>query len=265
LVSPKLISLRRKQKNRLIDLLCLKILARDGTHWGYDIYIKLKKGELPRFLEKEKIEPFPFHSSTVSRSLERLEKQGFIIKAEQPVKSKKGPPNIPCTLTLFGLLRVLEISKELWGYIDEIAAKHANKLPLIFGEWNYFKEKRVEGKVLEAMKIFCKTYVPYMYTSRGLAKTDEFLREDLTRNILFFHLGLITLPPLNKASEQIRQQIFEREKMKTFDWVKVWFENEKLRQYLTKELDEDEREHERRLRGNKLVREYIKNLGSIPK
>ncbi|MGB9756183.1 MAG: hypothetical protein ACPLVJ_00155 [Candidatus Bathyarchaeales archaeon] len=261
--SPKLISLRRKQKQRLIDLLCLKILARDGTEWGYDLYKKLKESELPRFLKSNKIKPFEFYSSMVDRSLHRLEKCGFIKKSKGPVKSKKGPPKIPCSLTLFGLLRILEISKEPWGYIDEIAVKHADKLPVIFGAWKHFKEKQVENKVIEALKIFCKTYMPHWYTSKGLDKIDDFLREDLTRSILYFHLGLITLPPLDRVSEQRRREIIELEKKRTFDWVKVWFENEKLREYLIKELDYDEREHEQRLAGIKLVKEQIKKLNGL--
>jgi hypothetical protein len=240
-------------------------LARDGTEWSYDICSKLKKGELSRFLKKAKIKPFPFYCTMVDRSLERLVKQGFITKVNQPVKSKKGPPRILCTLTLFGLLRLLEISKESWGYIDDIVTKHADKLPLIFGEWEHFREKHVERKVIEALKIFCKTYVPYMYASEGLDKIDDFLREDLTRSILYFHLGLITLPPLDRASDEMKKQIFERERVKTFDWAKVWYENERLKEYLVKELDYDEREHEIRLTGIRLVKEYIKSLKSTSK
>lgn len=257
---PKLISPRRKQKQQIIDLLCLKILAKDGTEWGYDLYIKLKKSELPSFLENNKIKPFKFYYSMVDRSLQRLEKYGFIKKAEQPVKSKKGPPKILCTLTLFGLLRLLEISKESWGYIDEIAAMHADKLPLIFGEWKYFKENHAERRVIEALKTFCKAYIPHWYTSQGLESIDDFLREDLTRSILYLYLGLITLPPLDKVSEQRRQEIIEFEKKRTFDWIKVWFEKEKLKEYMIKELDADEKEHEQRLIGIKLVKEYIKKL-----
>jgi hypothetical protein len=58
----------------------------------------------------------------------------------------------------------------------------------------------------------------------------------------------------------MKKQIFERERVKTFDWAKVWYENERLKEYLVKELDYDEREHEIRLTGIRLVKEYIKNL-----
>lgn len=260
--SPKLISLRCKQKGHVIDLLCLKIMAKDGIEWSYDLYIKLKKSQLPSFLKNTKIKPFKFYYSMVDRSLQRLEKYGFIRKAKQRVKSKKGPPKILCTLTLLGLLRLLEINKESWGYIDEIATKHADKLPLIFGEWEHFKKNYAESKVIDALKAFCKAYIPRMYTSKGLDKVDDFLREDLTRSILYFHLSLITLPPLGRVSEQRKQEIIELEKKRTFDWVKVWFENEKLREYLIKELDYDEREHEQRLAGIKLVKEYIRKIAN---
>jgi hypothetical protein len=199
----------------------------------------------------------------VDRSLQRLEKYGFIKKEKQPVKSKKGPPKILCTLTLFGLLRFLEISKKSWSYIDEIAAKHVDKLPLIFEAWEHFKKSYAESKVIDALKAFCRAYMPHMYTSKGLDKVDDFLREDLTRSVLYFHLGLITLPPLDRAPEERKQEIIELEKKRTFDWVKVWFENEKLREYLIKELDYDEREYEQRLAGIKLVKEQIKKLNEL--
>lgn len=253
-----------KAQSRLIDLLCLKILVIDGPDYCYDIYKKLKKGILPHALERKRMEPFKLYNNRVGRSLDRLEKQGFIEKEKQQRKSKKGPPRIFCHTTFHGLLHILEFHKESWGYINEIARKHVDKLPLIFGEWEYFGKKGVKDKVIEAMKAFCKTYVPYAYTSGRFERTNElFLREDMTRAILYFHLNLITLPPLNKASEQVRQQIFEREKMKTFEWVRIWLENRKLEQYLTRELDEDEREHEERLRNIRLVKEYIRSLKGI--
>jgi hypothetical protein len=237
-------------------------LAIDGTDWRYNIYNKLRKNVLPRVLKTERIEVLKFYSSTVNRSFERLEERGFVTIDEHPTKSEKGRPKFLCYLTLLGLLHALEFRKELWGYIDEIAVKHADKLPLIFGEWKHFKEKGVESKVVEAMKIFCKMYVPRLYAWRGLDNANRLLCEDLTRHVLYFHLTLITLPPLDKASEQTRRRIYEREKTKTFDWVKVLLRNERLGEYLTKELDEDEREHENRLKGIRLVRKYIRDLGN---
>lgn len=261
--SEKFQVLGRKQKQHLIDSLCLKILAKERVSWGYNIYCKLKQIELPRFLKiNNKIKPFPVYYSTIERSLQRLERRNFIKKAKEPTKSKKGPAQKLCTLTLLGLLYLLEFNKESWGYIKEIAEKHADKLPLIFGEWEHFKKNYAESKVIDALKAFCKTYLPHIYTFKGLDKAEDFLREDLTRSILYSHLSLITLPPLDKVSEQRKQEIIELEKKRTFDWVKVWFENEKLREYLIKELDYDEKEHEQRLTGIKLVKEYIKKIAN---
>ncbi|MEM2145456.1 MAG: hypothetical protein QXV37_02135 [Candidatus Jordarchaeaceae archaeon] len=263
--SEKFKVLGRKQKQHLIDSLCLKILAKEGVSWGYKIYRKLKRIELPRFLRINKIKTFPVYYSTVERSLQRLERRMFIKKAKELTKSKKGPPQKLCTLTLLGLLYLLEFNKESWGYIEEIAAKHADKLPLIFGKWEHFKRNHAEGIVVDALKAFCRAYVPYLYESKGLDKMDDFLREDLTRSVLYFHLSLITLPPLDiipKISENRKQEIFELMKKRTFEWVKIWFSDEKLREYLIKELNYDERECRQRLLGIKLVKENIRKIAS---
>ena len=257
--------LERKERNRLIDLLCLKMLAIDGTDWAYDIYNKLRVRELPKIIKAENIDrkSFKFYFSSVDRSFDRLEKQGFVKKEEHSTKSKRGPPKFPCHLTLLGLLHALEFRKELWGRIDDIAEKHADRLPLIFGEWKYFSERGVKNKVIVVMQSFCKAYVPRMYTSDGFVNYDEkSLREDLTRTIFFFYLDFITLQHLIKTPDQMRQQIIEREKTRAFDWIRVWLSNEKLKQYMTEELDEDERENRNRLKSIRLVRRYIRDLES---
>lgn len=125
-----------------------------------------------------------------------------------------------------------------------------------------FRKKGVKGKVIEAMKNFCITYVPYKFAGRGrLERTDEpLLQELMTHSTLYFHLSFITLPPLNKAPEQVRQYIFEREKKKALEWVKIWFGKQKLKLYLNEELDKYEREHEERLKNIKILRTYIRNI-----
>ncbi|MGB9693267.1 MAG: hypothetical protein ACPLYF_00320, partial [Fervidobacterium sp.] len=136
-----------------------------------------------------------------------------------------------------------------------------------FKQWKYFEKKGVKDRVIEAMKASCKTYVPYQYTQGKFQRTDEqFLRESMTFSILYFHMNFITLlPQLYGMPEQAKQQILEREKSKTLEWVKIWYDNPKLRRYLMMELDRDERESEERFKNVKLVREYIKNLESISK
>lgn len=262
LVSKKFTPLSREEKTLLMDLLCLLILAKDGPDWCYNIYKKLKKIELPRALNRKKKKPFKLWLSTVGRALDRLESQKLIKKEEKIRKLEKGHPKRIYHLNFHGLLYLLEFYKESWAHIDDIAIKHLDKLPLIFGEWEYFGEKGVKGKVIEAMKNFCITYVPYKFAGRGrLERTDEpLLIELMTHSTLYFDLGFITRPPLNKASEQIRHRIFEREKKKALEWVKIWFGNQKLKLYLNEELDKYERGHEEGLRNIKILREYIQSL-----
>jgi hypothetical protein len=260
LVSPESKTLSNRQRNRLIDLLCLELLATEGAEWSYDIYHKLKAVLSPQFFITHRIASFELYPQLLDRRLDRLRKQAFIRRTTEPQKSKKGPPQKPWDITLFGLLHVLEFREELWTQIDEIAANHADKLPLIFKKdnWKHFVEKGGKERVKEAIKSFCETYIPHVYTSVGEpSKVDELLTADLTHHILWFHLSLITLPPLNKASRQIRQRIFEREMKKTLEWTKIWMDGGELEKFLANALCYDYQDTVGRLYGIKLVMEYM--------
>ena len=260
----KFTSLTKKEKPLFLQLLCLLILARDGRDWCYDIYKKLKKNELPNALLRRRKKPFEIYLSKVGLALNELASLGLIRKGKKVMKLKKGHRKRMYYITFHGLLYVLEFYKESWRHIDEIAKKHADKLPLIFRQWEYFGEKGVKDKVIEAMRVFCKAYAPYQYTLGKWKRTDElFLREDMTRSVLFFYLNFITLPPLlSRVSQEARQQVLEREKRKTLEWVNIWLGKPKLKQYLTMELGRDEKEYKERLNNVRFVKEYIENLKS---
>ena len=259
--SEKFTSLTKEEKPLFLQLLCLLILARDGPYWCYGIFKKLNEDELPNALLGRRKESFKIYLTTVGRTLNELVSLGLIRKEKRLVKLKKGHPKRMYHITFHGLLYVLEFYEESWMHIDDIAKKHADKLPLIFKQWEYFGRKKVKKEVIQAMRIFCKTYVPYQSTLGKLERINaEFLRENMTRHILFFHLPLVTHPfYLSKASEEVKQNMYERAKRETLEWINIWLDNHRLEKYAKTELNRHEEECVERLTNIKLVKKYIQN------
>lgn len=91
--------------------------------------------------------------SGIYRSIHKLlDFKQIKIKRERPGK-RNFTINTPIYgLTKLGLYNSL-LLKETWNHIEEVASAHKDKLPLVFGKWDHYKEKKVIGIVIKRLFI----------------------------------------------------------------------------------------------------------------
>ncbi|RLI00110.1 hypothetical protein DRO19_00380 [Candidatus Bathyarchaeota archaeon] len=112
----------------------LRVLAENKQYAQYD---------LPKAISKD--------YRTVLRHLKTLEYNHLIRLEKTEPASKGGKDRKIYTLTTEGLITAL-ILEESWSKIDEIARKHANLLPLIFGKWEFFEKHGLKDLIIQFLR-----------------------------------------------------------------------------------------------------------------
>jgi len=127
------------------QILCL--LAKYGEYPQY---------EIPKTLGKS--------YRTILRHLQQLEMCRLIkVKRTEPAR-KKGKERKIYTLTLTGLISVLKFALQLSGeekyvFLDILVKNYPDKLPLILGKWEFYKENGIEKIITKALEKALKKYV----------------------------------------------------------------------------------------------------------
>jgi len=214
---------------------------------------------------------YRFWLSQVWRALRSLESKRFIRSHDGRRKlegQKKGPYYY---ITILGLLKILTYDVSL-AEIGLIMKKNADRVPLIFNEWDYFEQKGVTQKIVFAMRFFYVSYVmdgmfavPSPFKPRkGLLRQQHWLLPRpklngavLTRYVLFHYLPLLTLSRF-EATEPIGKRVLENCRRISFEWVRIWSENPRLRKYLIEQLARKEKMTENVLMRIREVEDYIK-------
>jgi hypothetical protein len=88
--------------------------------------------------------------SVVHKWMRRSEQQGFVSPNPEK-KGQKGVMTKPYRLTLAGLANAFE-NEELWSHVDQIAGNWSELAPLVFGKWNYFKERELDKEATERLR-----------------------------------------------------------------------------------------------------------------
>ena len=134
----------------------LEVLATKGLKTYYDLYAK----------KKENIGS----SSTVWQGLKKLENMNLIEQkgsGEEPSgkESWRGRRKKYYGLTLFGLLLAF-LYGSLEKYIEGIADRFKDDLPLVFGKWKYFIKQRardiIKKHLVSAMKLCAFEYLRFL-------------------------------------------------------------------------------------------------------
>ena len=211
----------------------LSILARKGASWPYDLW------------KKEKVAT----RKAVKKALKDLESEKLI---EVAATENRGTIKTIYKLTMFGLFAGFFI-EETWKHIDEVAKKQADRLPLIFGKWDYFKSKKVLERIVESMRnhFFSHTseiiiYHPppfnYLTIKPLMEDYESHMQEDLTRQVLF--------PASTPHPEHDRHVV---------GWARVLIGDDELKHFLKEELNDREKKCHDALTRVKLWKDYIKS------
>jgi hypothetical protein len=231
-------SVATKEEKYDLEKEILLYLAKNRSGYYYEIYKHL--------CSRKK---FPFHLIQIWRPLKKLKSKKMIksrkIKKTRTKGQKKGPYYF---LTTIGLLRLFTYEEEIPKYVDAVSEIHKNKVPLIFNQWEHFKQQKADGKVIQAIKSYYEFFVAIpvrevaksrktsllkrrklkdILTSGKLEVFDKWYRQkyleilpkkvknELPKYILFYHLPLLNLPPIS----QIISQVTDTAKRHTLEYV----------------------------------------------
>lgn len=201
-------------------------LAVEKFSWYSRIYKEIDENVYEKKnsrLQKRRIYP-----PVVSDALKKLIQRGDILKEEERRKiGGKGQPVKPIHITLRGLLKILA-EKETWDFIEEIADKQSHKLPIVFGNWEYFRKNKVRNRVIKAMKAFFAS--PPVYSAEFLSEVKGEIRERLLAEYDSSSAALLTeyvlFLPLYQASDRDE----------ALDWVRLWMKKPDLKRYMIQEF-----------------------------
>lgn len=146
-------------------------------------------------------------------------------------------------LTLSGLLVTFDYTPT-WNYIDQIAEKQADKLPLIFGKWQFFINKgvrdkvakRFEGAVLSELWNLTKETIRFVESEETKKGIEIFRKEKMTSVLdLERTLTVNTLmfsyvwPPSFKLEKYYDEEL---------EWTKILMQDSDLADFWFKEAEE---------------------------
>lgn len=154
-------SIAKKEK------LVLRYLIKNGVAW----YSKL--------CEEGTIEPEKTISNkTVLKWLHELESLRLIKAVEKKQEAFMGRPKTLYGLTLMGLCYAFDcVDGELENYVPMVKNRFKEALPLVFGEWGYFRKQGVEGiatkHLLNVLKICGSEYDTLLRRSEDLQRKGK--------------------------------------------------------------------------------------------
>jgi len=178
--------------------------------------------------------------SHVWRALQELKSEHLIESYKDKKQIEKGQKKGPYyRLTITGLVKIFTYD-DLHKYLYLIAENHANKA-LIFSEWDYFEKQGVKEKIIEAVKDF---HISWFSENSHLAKSKKpppTLKQELDRYVLFYHLPLVRWAPFARIRDRTSSlTIFEQFRRRSFPWIRIWYGRRKLRQFMTKEITQEQ-------------------------
>jgi len=247
---------------------------------------------IAKHLKKEK--HLSVSLSQVGRALDESASEGSIrpLKGPKLKGHKKGPFYY---LTLVGLLKLLNYGPSPQD-THLIIEKNKNKVPLLFKEWDYFEANKVAPDIVYAMRYFYFSYIlegkfaipNYSRSKKKLSKEKKKKERSkkkklpqpqnwliprpklssaaLTRYILFQRLPMLTLSGFeteyslqrSEKENSLQRRIVEQCKRISFEWVRIWSENPRLRKYLMEQLVRKEKMTGDVLRRIREVEDHIK-------
>lgn len=89
--------------------------------------------------------------SNIHRIIKKLLKKKYIYVTKTEKAARNPWINVEYyDLTFLGFITCL-LDKRTWKYIDEIAKRRADELPLIFGKWKFFDDQGIKNEILERL------------------------------------------------------------------------------------------------------------------
>jgi predicted transcriptional regulator len=165
--------------------------------------------------------------SRVHESVRMLKNFG-LVKGEETGKARTGLPIVSYSLTLKGLLEALVPQEELWELtkIKKIATNHQQLLPLVFGEWGYFSQAKVEQILANHLRWAMENeYREYPLGKWSPTTEEEPIMDRITFDTLFPYPIYI----IHESKEQVNV------------WLNALANNSRIGRWVTKKIEEREK------------------------
>jgi len=231
-----------------VEKCILEEIARDDPLWQSELIRRLKK---PRWTHgvKEKV-PSP---EGVEKALHRLLKKD-LLEAVKTEKLPSGVEQVWYDLTLRGLVEVLTFV-DMWDHIDDIAKHKAEKLPLVFGKWDYFAKRTAKKQVIAAL---CwavdEPHVGFIVgVWNQLPNYKQALKDRLTERVLFFSMDVTSGWSLDYQIPYSMKSVI----LDAREWVSILMGDPDLKEYMNRNLERFTEKFERYLEDIRLLRMLV--------
>jgi DNA-binding PadR family transcriptional regulator len=226
----------------------LEEIARNDPLWLSELVRKVKKQRWTRGIEEKVFSP-----EGVEKALRRLQKKNLL----EVVRTKKLPSGVEQAwydLTLCGLVEVLTY-EDMWDHIDDIAKHKADKLPLVFGKWDYFAKKGAKEQLIAALCWAVDDPLVGFYVGvwNQLPNYKQTLRDRLTERVLFFSMDETSGWSLDYQIPYSMKSIILGAK----EWVAILTGDPDLKEYMNRNLERFTERFERYLEDIKLLKMLV--------
>jgi DNA-binding PadR family transcriptional regulator len=226
----------------------LEEIARNDPLWLSELIRKVQKQRWNRGV-KEKV----FSPEGVEKALRRLQKKNLL----EVVRTKKLPSGVEQAwydLTLRGLVEALTYV-DMWDHIDDIAKHKADKLPLVFGKWDYFAKKGAKEQLIAALCWAVDDPLVGFYVGvwNQLPDYKQALGDRLTERVLFFSMDITSGWSLDYQIPYSRKSVI----FGAIEWVRILMGDPDLKEYMNRNLERFTERFERYLEDIKLLKMLV--------
>jgi hypothetical protein len=190
----------------------------------------------------------------VEQALHRLLKEKNLIEVVRTEVDESGVRQAWYDVTMRGLVAALTY-EDTWDHIDEIAKHKADKLPLVFGKWDYFAKKGAKEQLTAALSWAVDDPLVAFYVGawNELPDSKQALRDRLTERVLFFSMDVTSGWSLDYQLPYSRKSVILGAK----EWVEILMGDPDLKEYMNRNLERFTERFERYLEDIRLLKMLV--------
>lgn len=224
-------------------------IARNDPLWLSEVARRMeKRSPMPRKGEEK-----GWSRGAVEQALHRLKKKNLI----EVVRTEGTPSGVTQSwydVTLRGLVVALS-NEDTWNHIDEIAKHKTDKLPLVFGKWDYFAKKGAKEQLIAALCWAVDDPLVGFYVGvwNQLPDYKQALGDRLTERVLFFSMDVTSGWSLDYQLPYSRKSVILGAK----EWVGVLMGDPDLKEYMNRNLERFTERFQRYLEDIRLLKMLV--------
>lgn len=204
-------------KTTKVEKCVLEEIARSGPLYQTELSKRIGK-------KHQAIKDKGFSRRGVEVRLHKLQREKSLLKVVKEVRLPNGSTQTWYDLTMRGLVIVLGYG-DAWNNIDGIAEHQADKLPLVFGKWNYFAKKGAKEQLIAALSRAVNDPIVAFYVGtwkQPLSDAKELFRDHARDSGLHVDDSLFEKQWFDVEEDAVRNRLTERALFSTIDLTSGW-------------------------------------------